>query len=75
VSLGVAALDRARGLRAGLAANSAHATRRSRRPSAPPAMSRVCVKGLPKGVGEDALRKHFASLGADMTDVKVARTR
>jgi hypothetical protein len=38
-------------------------------------MSRICVKGLPKGCDEAGLRKHFASFAADITDVKLARTR
>ena len=37
------------------------------------AMSRVCVKGLPKHATEAEVRAHFAGLG-DVTDVKIART-
>uniref|UniRef100_A0A0R0GQ05 RRM domain-containing protein n=1 Tax=Glycine max TaxID=3847 RepID=A0A0R0GQ05_SOYBN len=38
-------------------------------------MSRICVKNLPKDVGEDELREFFSGKGGIITDVKLMRTK
>ncbi|KAG4954373.1 hypothetical protein JHK87_039967 [Glycine soja] len=37
--------------------------------------SRICVKNLPKDVGEDELREFFSGKGGIITDVKLMRTK
>ena len=39
------------------------------------ASSRICVKGLPKRCDERRLREHFSSRGAEVTDVRIMKTK
>lgn len=39
------------------------------------AMTRLCVKNLPKSIDEGRLRKHFGSTGGEVTDVKLLKTK